>query len=163
MGAGKTTVGRRLAETLRWPFVDLDAAVEAAEGASVPEIFATRGERSFREAETRALGRALAQSPLVLALGGGTLDDPGNRERVRADTTLVFLDAPPSILRARLDETDAGRRPLLAGGFPRALYDRRLGTYRQAPVIVRADAPVETVVTRVVAALEALGLPGRDR
>ncbi len=96
MGAGKTTVGRLLAESLGWEFLDLDALIEARTGLTVPSIFATHGERHFRQLESQALASALGRRNIVLALGGGTPEILTNRlllEQTPATAT-IFLDAP---------------------------------------------------------------------
>lgn len=96
MGAGKSTVGRLLADRLGWEFVDLDAAIEASTGLTVPEIFATQGEAHFRKVESQALAAALGRKKIVLALGGGAPESLTNRlllEQTPATAT-IFLDAP---------------------------------------------------------------------
>jgi hypothetical protein len=98
MGAGKTSVGRILAERLGWHFVDLDDVVERREGRTVSAIFEESGEAGFREAETAALREVLMSlraAPLVVALGGGTFVQPHNAEAIRKSSVpVVFLDAP---------------------------------------------------------------------
>jgi shikimate kinase len=100
MGAGKTTVGRRLADRLGWEFLDLDALIEQRAGLSVPAIFATHGEEHFRRLESTALVSALGRRNLVLALGGGTPEMLTNRLLLEQTpgTVSIFLDAPFSAL-----------------------------------------------------------------
>lgn len=100
MGAGKSTVGRALADRLGWNFLDLDASIEALAGLSIPEIFRTLGESQLRRFESRALARALALPRTVIALGGGAPETLGNRLLLEQTpgTRTVFLDAPFSIL-----------------------------------------------------------------
>ncbi len=95
MGAGKTSVGRLLAETLGWTFLDLDIHVELRTGASVPELFARHGEAHFRHLESTALANALAQDAMVLALGGGTPETLTNRLLLEQTpgTLLIYLEA----------------------------------------------------------------------
>ena len=100
MGAGKSTVGRELADRIGWSFLDLDDAIEALAGLSIPEIFATLGEGQLRRFESRALARALARPHTVIALGGGAPETLGNRLLIEQTpgTLAIFLDAPFSIL-----------------------------------------------------------------
>jgi shikimate kinase len=103
MGAGKTTVGRMLADRLDWEFLDLDAYIESRNGLAVPSIFAQHGELHFRKLESQALASALGRHNIVLALGGGAPEVLTNRlllEQTPATAT-VFLDAPFSVLFAR--------------------------------------------------------------
>lgn len=100
MGAGKTTVGRRIADRLGWEFLDLDALIEQRAGLSVPAIFANHGEEHFRRLESNALASALGRHNLVLALGGGTPETLTNRLLLEQTpgTATIFLDAPFSAL-----------------------------------------------------------------
>jgi shikimate kinase len=120
MGAGKTTVGRLLADRLGWEFVDLDAAIEEQAGVAVPEIFAAHGEAHFRKLESQALAGALGRNKIVLALGGGAPESLTNRlllEQTPATAT-IFLDAPFATLFDRCMmqalNPDATDRPNLA-------------------------------------------------
>jgi shikimate kinase len=151
MGSGKTTTGSLLARQLGWRFVDLDAMIEKAAGLAITEIFERLGEPAFRQIEREqleaALGRVAAhEEPTVLALGGGTVAQPGSIERLReAGATIVWLDCPLELLIARCALVTT--RPLFRdmAGF-RALYEQRLPYYRQAEYRVEsADEPRRTV------------------
>jgi shikimate kinase len=100
MGAGKSTIGRLLADRLGWEFLDLDALIEARAGVSIPQIFATHGEAHFRKLESQALASALGRRNIVLALGGGAPEILTNRLLIEQTpaTATIFLDAPFSTL-----------------------------------------------------------------
>ncbi|HEX5283890.1 MAG TPA: shikimate kinase [Bryocella sp.] len=95
MGSGKSTIGRRLAERLRWRFVDLDHFIEKRDGRTVARIFAESGEPAFRALETEALISSLQQSHIVIALGGGALETPANRHALSTASSacVVLLSA----------------------------------------------------------------------
>jgi shikimate kinase len=116
MGVGKSTVGRLLAAHLQRRFVDTDAEVEAAAGATVAELFATLGERRFRQLEAERVRHVAALRGQVVAVGGGALLEPANVTHLRGTGDLVLLDADPAELAQRILDEDAGAsRPLLAG------------------------------------------------
>lgn len=141
MGAGKTTVGRLLAEALGWTFMDLDGELEARAGVSVPEIFAQQGERGFRRMESRALAALLGKDLVVIALGGGTPEELTNRLLLEQTpgTVVVFLDAPFAALydRCMLQALGEGRaleeaRPVLRSvGEAEARFAMRQPMYRR--------------------------------
>ena len=138
MGAGKTSIGRRLAARLGLPFRDADAEIELAAGCTVPELFARYGERAFRDGERRVIRRLLAGEPLVLAFGGGAFMDPETRAVVRDEAVSVWLRCPLPTLVRRVAGRD--HRPLLHGGdraeIMRGLMDQRYPVYAEADVIV---------------------------
>jgi shikimate kinase len=120
MGAGKSTVGRTVAERLGWEFVDLDDVIVEAAGKSIAELFDSIGEAAFREQEHRALHSVLARSRIVLALGGGAIETAANRDLLRnsANTCVVYLEAPLGTLLERCQQQQAqpgaAVRPVLA-------------------------------------------------
>jgi shikimate kinase len=143
MGAGKTTVGRRCAAALDRGFLDTDELVEANTGISVPEIFERDGEAAFREYERAAVRDACASPvPLVIACGGGAVLDPGSRALLRARGTVVWLQASPEVLGARVG---AGKdRPLLGGEQGAVTTLERLATMRAPAYEAAADVVVDT-------------------
>jgi len=163
MGAGKSAVGRALAERLGAPFADSDARVEAAAGRSVAAIFADEGEAGFRRREREAL-EALAGRPGVVALGGGAICQPGAAERLRASGTVVYLRARPETLAGRVGAAEG--RPLLAGldaegrvARLRELLAAREIHYGRADVTIDTDDLDVEATSRAVAA----ALAGRGR
>lgn len=158
-GAGKTTVGRRVAALLTAEFTDLDAAIEAEAGRSVAAIFARAGEAAFRQLERLAMERALARPPHVIAAGAGWAAEPGNFAAAMARrASVVYL----RISVATADRRLAGdaTRPLLAGPARparlAALLLEREAWYRKADREVEAEADVETVTAKVVASVGGL-------
>lgn len=129
-GVGKSTIGKILAQNLNLPFLDLDAEIEKEAGASIPEIFANQGEGHFRALETRALKSV--RSPSVIALGGGALLRPENRDHVQ-DGGVICLRAGASALRERLRWGD-DQRPLLENNSLQALLDERERHYDSFPI-----------------------------
>jgi len=111
MGAGKSAIGRRLAERLGLPFADVDEDIEAATGASIPVIFDCEGEAGFRARERSTLAARLAGEALVLATGGGAVLDPGNRRLLRERGYVVWLRSRVETQLERLGR--CGNRPLL--------------------------------------------------
>ena len=120
MGSGKTTVGRELAARLGWSFLDSDSLVEASTGATVAELFATRGEDAFRAEEARVLEETLSSDvPAVVSAAGGTVLDPANRALLAGPPIVVWLRADPATLTARI--APGGHRPLLGEDHATAL------------------------------------------
>lgn len=116
-GCGKSTIGRLVAARLAWPFIDADHEVERQLGVSIAAYFASHGEAAFRDAETAALQRILADDrPLVLATGGGAVLRDANRQVLaQRGGTVVFIDVPVAVLQERLRHASGGR-PSLTGG-----------------------------------------------
>ena len=158
MGAGKTAVGRRLANRIDLPFIDADTEIELAAGKTVSEIFAEHGEAYFRQGERRVLARLLDSGPQVLAAGGGAYMDPETRAKIKERSVSIWLRAELPVLLNRVRRR--GHRPLLATGNPetvmRKLMDERYPVYAEADIAVESlDVPHEVVVTAVVNALAA--------
>ena len=150
MAAGKTAVGRRLARSLDWFFVDLDAVIEAGEGRPIPEIFAGRGEGYFREREKAALGQVLEGSGQVIALGGGAVVDADNRRLLKERSLLIWLRVSPGTVLSRVGETED--RPLLQGPDRlkriEELSAQREGIYAESHVAVDTDELTEDEVVQ---------------
>jgi shikimate kinase len=117
-GSGKTTVAKPLAERLGWNWVDADAALEAAAGCTIREIFEQEGEPGFRRRERETISQLLRQDRLVLAAGGGAILNADTRHDIKAAGPVIWLRAPVDVLYSRIagDSTTAQRRPALAGG-----------------------------------------------
>jgi len=166
MGAGKSSVGRRLATRLAIPFVDADAKIEEAAQMTIPEIFETYGETEFRSAEARVITRLLEGGPQVLATGGGAFMHPETRAVVRDKGISFWLNAEFDVLLRRVKRrTD---RPLLKTDDPAATLKRLMAerhpTYAQADVTIHSrDVPHEKVVDEILTALARhLGLANQD-
>lgn len=159
MGAGKSSVGRKLARGLHTFFHDADDEIVTAAGMSIPDIFAQYGEAEFRELERRVVARLLDALPGVLALGGGAFVDVQTRQLLKGRATTVWLKADLDTLVARTLRK-RGTRPLLAAGDPRVVLGQLIETrhpiYAQADFTVETgERPAEAVVERI---MELLGL-----
>lgn len=156
MGAGKTAVGRRLANRLDLPFIDADSEIEVAAGASIREIFAEHGEAYFRQGERKVIARLLENGPQVLAAGGGAYMNPDTRANIKAHGLSVWLKADIKVLMKRVGRRD--NRPLLAAGDPekvmKRLMEERYPIYAEADVTVESrDVPHDVIVGAVIDAL----------
>ena len=156
MGAGKSCIGRRLAQRLRLPFVDADREIEQAAGCSIPEIFSRHGEQAFRDGERRVILRLLESPPFVLATGGGAFMDPRTRAVIREKAISIWLRADLDLLVRRTGRR--GDRPLLQVDDPRAklaeLMTTRDPIYAEADLTVDSqDGPPDATLERVLAAL----------
>ncbi|MCA9606513.1 MAG: 3-dehydroquinate synthase, partial [Myxococcales bacterium] len=145
MGAGKSTLGRALAERRSARFVDLDAVIEADAGRSIPAIFAEEGERGFRAREREAARRLLAEAPAVVALGGGTVTDLETRRALLEAGILITLTAPVATLRSRLGEGEG--RPLAADLEARVAA--RAEAYAEAHAVVSTDRSTDAVLANL--------------
>src|SRR5215218_7449147 len=158
MGAGKSTVGRRLAQTLQLPFRDADHEIEAAAGMSIPDIFSVHGEEYFRDGEKRVIARLLQEGPMVLATGGGAFMSEEIRARIAELGVSIWLRADLDVLMRRVRKRS--NRPLLQNPDPegtmRHLMDVRYPVYAQADVTVMShEAPHDRVVNEIIKLLSA--------
>lgn len=159
MGAGKTSVGKRLAQMLGVGFVDSDTEIETAAGMAIPEIFANFGEPAFRDGERRVISRLLTETPRVLATGGGAFMEGRTRVEIAAHGTSVWLRAELGLLWDRV--RDRPGRPLLQAPNPKAvlgeLMERRYPVYALADVVVnsRRGASHEVMAQEIIAAVRA--------
>lgn len=140
MGAGKTTVGRRLAAALDLPFHDADAEIEQAAGTTISDLFARHGEESFRRGEAQVIERLLSGPPIVLATGGGALTTEGTRRLVKERAISVWIRADLDTLVKRA--TKRPTRPLLATGDAREIIARLLET--RTPLYAASDIVIDS-------------------
>lgn len=140
MGVGKSSVGKRIAMLMHWPFVDADDEIEKAAQMTIPEIFATYGEAYFRDGERRVIGRLMTEGNgrRVIATGGGAFCNAETRQLILDKGIAVWLDSDVPTLVERTARKD--NRPLLQGGDPAEilarLRDERRPHYQQAPIHV---------------------------
>jgi shikimate kinase len=158
MGAGKTTVGRRLAARLGRHFVDSDEEVEKAANMTIPEIFAAHGEADFRAGEARVIARLLRDENIVLGTGGGAFINPETRALIKAGAVSVWIKAELDLLFQRVSRRS--NRPLLKTDNPRetlrSLIEVRYPIYAEADVtVVSRDVPQDQVAGDIVDALAA--------
>lgn len=166
MGAGKTCIGRKLAERLGLPFVDADQEIAAAAGCSIPDIFALHGEAAFRDGEARVIARLLDDPVQVLATGGGAFMNEKTRAKIRERAISIWLRADIELLMRRVGRRN--NRPLLQKGDPRAVLEKLMAerepVYAKADIIVDSmDGPRDAMVNKVIEALdEYLGRSERE-
>ena len=159
MGAGKSTIGRRLAARLRLPFLDADIEIEAAHaGMTIPEIFATHGEPYFRDGEARVIARLLDSGPSVIATGGGAFMREETRNRIRDKAISIWLKADADVIMKRVKRR--ADRPLLQTEDPVAtvsrLLEAREPVYQTADLTIGSrDVPHDRVVDECIDALRA--------
>jgi len=158
MGAGKSAIGRRVAQRLGLAFVDADSEIERAAGQTIPEIFAQHGEAAFRDGERRVIARLLGEPVHVLATGGGAFMDPQTRALIADRGISVWLKAELDVLLRRTARRT--NRPLLNQGDPAEVLAKlmtlRHPVYAQADITVEsAEGPPEVTVDRVLGALTA--------
>lgn len=156
MGAGKTTVGKRLAQRLNLPFVDADHEIEAAAGMTITDIFAKFGEPHFRDGERRVIARLIDGTPKVIATGGGAFMQADTRTLILDRATAIWLDAEPAVLADRVRRRDT--RPLLRDRDPLEVLTElaavRNPFYALAPIRVQSiAAPHDATVTAILEAL----------
>ena len=158
MGAGKSTIGRRLGTRLRLPFLDADIEIEAAACMSIPEIFETRGEPYFRDGEARVIARLLDSGPAVIATGGGAFMREETRHRIREKAVSLWLKADVDTIMKRVKRR--ADRPLLRTEDPAAtvarLLEAREPVYQSADLTIASrDVPHDRIVDECIDALRA--------
>jgi shikimate kinase len=156
MGAGKSSIGRKLAQRLNLPLVDADSEIEQAAGMSISEIFARHGEPYFRAGEARVIARLLDGGPQVLATGGGAFMHPQSREAIRAKAVSIWLKAEYDVLMKRIKRRSD--RPMLKTDDPgetlRRLMQERDPVYAEADVTVHSrDVPHEIIIAEIISAV----------
>lgn len=161
MGAGKSCIGKRLAEAIGWRFIDADSEIEKAAGCSIADIFERHGEQAFRDGEKRVIERLLQEGPSVIATGGGAFMNADTRAAIRANGVSVWLRADLEVLLRRTGRRD--HRPLLKKGDPKQILTRlmeeRYPVYAEADVVVDSvDRPAEETTRQVLDALRGHGV-----
>lgn len=157
MGAGKSSVGKIVAQELEVPFTDSDKEVEEAAGCSITTIFATHGEDAFRDCERRVIKRLLEREPHIIALGGGAFINPQTREIIKERAISLWIRAELDVLVKRT--SGKTHRPLLLEGNPEEilakLIQERHPIYAEADITVESgDGPKEEVAAAIVQALQ---------
>jgi len=159
MGAGKSVIGRLIAQWLSIPFADSDHEIEKVSRMSITELFAAYGEEEFRSLEARVIGRLLKTGPRVISTGGGAFMNTETRELIAEEGLSIWLKADLEVLWERVSRRDT--RPLLRTDDPKgtlkALLEQRYPIYEQAKVtVVSRDAAKEVVARDVISALAQL-------
>jgi shikimate kinase len=153
MGAGKTAIGRKVAQALALPFIDSDQEIETVSRMSIPELFERYGEPEFRALEQRVIERLLREGPRVVSTGGGAYMNAQTREGIAAHGVAVWLKADLNLLMERVAKKQ--NRPLLKNPDPRAVMQRLIDD--RYPIYAKADVTVETRdARREIIAAEAL-------
>lgn len=160
MGAGKSSIGRRVASRLGARFLDADREIEIAAGMTIPEIFASHGEPAFREGERRVIARIMEGPPLVLATGGGAYMDEATRKLLHERAFTVWMRAELEVLLRRVSKR--GNRPLLKNN-PRKvlseLIEIRHPIYAEASIAIQSrDEPHEIAVNAIINAAREAGI-----
>jgi shikimate kinase len=158
MGAGKSTIGRRLSARLGLPFIDADTEIEQAHRMPIPDIFEKYGEAYFRDGEVRVIARLLDSGPAVIATGGGAIMRQETRDRIRDKAVSIWLKVDTDVIMRRVKRRSD--RPLLQTADPEATVERlireREPVYQQADVTVWSrDVPHEKIVEECIGALYA--------
>ena len=164
MGAGKTTLGRRIAPELGLPFIDSDSEVEKAAGCTIGEIFKNSGEKIFRDVERRVMLRLLSQSPAVIGSGGGSFMDVDTRNHIRKKGTSIWLRADLELLYRRARRRT--HRPLLNNDDPRKtlmrLMKERYADYQKADLIFDVtEEPPDKMAIKLVETLINYGIKNK--
>jgi shikimate kinase len=157
MGAGKSSIGRRLAARLGLPFVDADAEIEQAANATISEIFEQHGEDYFRDGERRVIQRLLDGKPKIIATGGGAFVQPETREAIRGGAISLWLKADRDLILSRVRRRS--NRPLLKADDPDTVVDRliaeRYPIYAEADIHIQSrDVAHEVVIDEIFVALD---------
>lgn len=159
MGAGKSAVGRMVAQQLKVPFIDTDVEIERVSRMTISELFATYGEEEFRALETRVIKRLLRGGPKVVSTGGGAFINDNTRAHIRRGGISLWLKADLEVLWERVNKRD--HRPLLKTENPKAtlaaLMEKRYPIYAEADVTIESrDVRKEIIATEVLTALARL-------
>lgn len=169
MGAGKSTVGKKLASMVELPFFDADTEIEKVSTMTVPELFEAYGEAEFRDLERRVIARMLEEGPIVLATGGGAYMNEQTRRAIATDGVSVWLNAELDVLMGRVVRKQ--NRPLLKNDDPRAVMERLMGerypVYAQADLTIHSREEKKEIIAleamqAVLQHLDALGLNDKD-